>query len=156
MKAYVGLGANLGDRRANIAAALEMLRARGVRPGKVSGLIETLAIGGPPGQPNYLNGAAEVETDLDAAALLAVLLDVESALGRRRREGEKDAPRPIDLDLLFYGAEAIAVPGLTVPHPRLHKRMFVLAPLCEIASDLVHPVLGKTVAELAEDLAESK
>jgi 2-amino-4-hydroxy-6-hydroxymethyldihydropteridine diphosphokinase len=145
--AYIALGANLGDRRGNIEAALGQLRGTaGVRVVKVSGLMENPAVGGPAGSPAFLNAVAEVETSLSAEALLGVLLAVEQSLGRVREE--KWGPRAIDLDLILYGDRVIEVPGLTVPHPLMHERRFVLGPLAEIAPDVVHPVSGRRVREL--------
>ena len=145
--AYVAFGSNLGNREANIADALNTLgKTPGLTVMRVSTLFENPPVGMPPGAPMFLNGAAEVYTTLAPRALLNRLLEVEQSLGRRRRG--KTEPRPIDLDLLLYGNEIINEPGLTVPHPRLHKRLFVLRPLAEIAPQLFHPVLKATAADL--------
>jgi 2-amino-4-hydroxy-6-hydroxymethyldihydropteridine diphosphokinase len=144
---YLGLGANLGEREANIRRALEMLAERGVGVRVVSALIETEPVGGPSGQPMFLNGAALVETDLSPRELLEACGEVESALGRDR-SGGRWAARPIDIDILVYGQRVIDAPDLTVPHPRMAERGFVLEPLAEIAPGLSVPGTGRTVAEL--------
>jgi 2-amino-4-hydroxy-6-hydroxymethyldihydropteridine diphosphokinase len=145
--AYIALGANLGDRDASIRAAGELLRQTpGVSSVILSSLYETEPVGGPAGQPTYLNAAARVETDLGARELMDVLLNTEAALGRQRID--KWGPRTIDLDLLLFDDAVINTPDLTVPHPRMHERRFVLHPLVEIAPDVVHPVLKQSVLEL--------
>jgi 2-amino-4-hydroxy-6-hydroxymethyldihydropteridine diphosphokinase len=147
-RAYVALGSNLGDREASLRRALAGL---GETPGVVlvatSKLYETEPVGPPQGP--YLNAAAALDTTLDAATLLARLQELERAAGRRR-EAVRNAPRTLDLDLLLFGDVCADAPELTLPHPRLHERAFVLAPLAEIAPDAVHPRLGLRIAELAE------
>ncbi len=142
---FLGLGSNLGDREAAIAEALERLAARGFRTTLRSSLWLTAPVGGPP-QGMFLNAVAGGETALEPEALLEACLATERDLGRVR--AEKNGPRTIDVDLLFYGRERRDSPGLVLPHPRLHERRFGLAPLAEIAPGLVHPVLGLTAAEL--------
>jgi 2-amino-4-hydroxy-6-hydroxymethyldihydropteridine diphosphokinase len=141
-RAYVGLGANLGDREATIRAALAEL------PGlvAVSELRETDPVG-VVDQPAFLNGAAALDTDLSPRELLDALLSIERELGRERRE--RWGPRTIDLDLLLYGEERIDEPGLTVPHPRLHERRFALEPLAELAPGLELPGRGSVERLLA-------
>ena len=130
--AYIGLGSNLGDRRARLDAALAALRGRtGVAVTRVSSIYETAPVGGPAGQGPYLNAVAELRTELDPEALLRVLLEIESAQGRVRTE--RDGPRTLDLDLLLYGDMVRDDARLTLPHPRLHQRLFVLKPLAEVA-----------------------
>ena len=142
-RAYVGLGANLGDREATIGAALAEL------PGlvAVSELRETDPVG-VVDQPAFLNGAAALETELSARELLDALLAIERELGRERRE--RWGPRTLDLDLLLYGEERIDEPGLTVPHPRLHERRFALEPLADLDQELVVPGRGRVGDLLAE------
>jgi 2-amino-4-hydroxy-6-hydroxymethyldihydropteridine diphosphokinase len=141
-RAFVGLGANLGDREGTIRAALAALGAEdGVEVVAVSTLRETEPVGVGP-QPVFLNGAAELETTLSARELLDLLLETERRFGRVRVPGEH-GPRTLDLDLLLYGDEVIEEPGLTVPHPRLHERRFVLEPLAELAPGLVVPGRGE-------------
>jgi 2-amino-4-hydroxy-6-hydroxymethyldihydropteridine diphosphokinase len=137
--AFVGLGANLGDREATIRAALVRLAAApGVRVAAVSRLRETEPVGGPPGQPRFLNGVARLETTLAARALLDLLLATEAALGRIRGAAvARWGPRPIDLDLLVFGEERIDEPGLAVPHPRILERAFVMEPLAELAPEVL-------------------
>lgn len=137
--AYVGLGANLGDREAAIRRAAELVGAVRLSP-----IVETEPWGYTD-QPRFLNAAAEVETQLSARAFLELLLDVERRLGRER-SGPRFGPRTIDLDLLLYGEERISEPGLEVPHPRLHERLFVLEPLAALAPALKIPGNG-TVSE---------
>lgn len=150
--AYLALGSNLGDRRENLQAALRLLaRHDGIRVGKVSTFVETTPVGGPSGQPAYVNAAAELHTELQPRQLLEVLLDVERSLGRVR-DGERNQPRTLDLDLLIYDDLVLTDDDLTVPHPRLHERWFVLAPLAEIAPDLLHPTLRRTMRDLLQDL----
>lgn len=145
--AYIALGSNLGDRAKHIDDALDQLKqTEGVRVLAVSKLLENPAVGGPENAPAFLNAAAEVQTTLDAHALLHRLMEIEKSLGRRRRV--KWEPRPIDLDLLLYGDQIIDSPDLIVPHPLMHQRRFVLQPLAEIAANHVHPILRVTIAEL--------
>ena len=146
MRAYVALGANLGDREAALRRAVAALAGRAdTSVVAVSGLRETDPVGYVD-QPRFLNGAVLIETELGARALLEELLEIERTLGRVR-DGRRDGPRAIDLDLLLYGDETIAAPGLTVPHPRLHERRFVLEPLAEIDPELEIPGRG-TVSQL--------
>ncbi|HTW94075.1 MAG TPA: 2-amino-4-hydroxy-6-hydroxymethyldihydropteridine diphosphokinase [Tepidisphaeraceae bacterium] len=153
MIAYVALGSNLGDRAATIAAAVELLRQTpGIEIKKLSALLENPAVGGPPDSPPFLNAVAEIDTTLSAADLLGRLLSIEAELGRQRHQ--RWAPRNIDLDLILYGREIIESPGLTVPHPRMHERRFVLQPLAEIAPLAVHPQLKKTAADLLRYLCD--
>ena len=145
--AYIALGSNLGDREANLRRAVDRLGASsGVRVVAVSTFYDNLAIGGPPESPPFLNAAAVVETTLSAHHLLRRLLAVERGMGRVRRQ--KWEPRVIDLDLLLYDMDIVDAPGLTVPHPLMHQRDFVLRPLAEIAHAAIHPVLGRTVGDL--------
>jgi 2-amino-4-hydroxy-6-hydroxymethyldihydropteridine diphosphokinase len=149
--AYIALGANLGDRRANIDAAIEQLRAAdGVTVTNVSPLMENPAVGGPANSPPFLNAVAEAETTLPPRQLLDRLLQIEQTLGRARRE--KWGPRIIDLDLILYGEQIIAEPDLQVPHPLMHERQFVLEPLARIAPNAMHPVLKRGAADLLDDL----
>jgi 2-amino-4-hydroxy-6-hydroxymethyldihydropteridine diphosphokinase len=140
-RAYVGLGANLGDRESTLRGAVEALGAEdGIEVVAVSKLRETDPVGVGE-QPLYLNGAVALETTLTARELLESLLAVEQRFGRIRVPGEH-GPRTLDLDLLLYGDEEIDEPGLTLPHPRLHERRFVLEPLAELAPGLVVPGRG--------------
>jgi 2-amino-4-hydroxy-6-hydroxymethyldihydropteridine diphosphokinase len=147
-RAYVGLGSNLGDRERMLWGAVHMLAFNPeVDVVAVSSIRETDPVG-LVDQPRFLNAAAAVETRLDPGALLELLLSVERELGRTR-EGARFGPRTIDLDLLLYGDEIVDEPGLTVPHPRLHERRFVLEPLEELDPDLVVPGWGSVQALLA-------
>ena len=138
MRAYIGLGSNLGDRGAYLERAVDLLRAdERIDVVAVSSFRETEPVGLRE-QPRFLNGAATVETDLSARELLDRLLAVERELGRERT-GPRFGPRTIDLDLLLYGRETIDEPGLTVPHPRLQERAFVLEPLIELEPSLALP-----------------
>ena len=142
MRAYIGLGANLGDRAATIRRAVELLALLdGIEVVAVSALRDTEPVGFVE-QPRFLNGVAALETDLQPRELLAALLSVEQELGRTR-DGPRFGPRTIDLDLLVYGDVELEEPGLTVPHPRLAERRFVLEPLAELDPDLVVPGHGR-------------
>ena len=146
----LGLGSNLGDRAAHIRRALELLEKEpGIQVLRVSTLRETDPVGGPPQGP-YLNGAAELRTDLDPSALLGLLHRIEAALGRVR--SVPSAPRQIDLDLLLYGDRQLKTDVLEIPHPRVLERVFVLEPLCEIAPERIHPCTGRTLREHLEAL----
>jgi 2-amino-4-hydroxy-6-hydroxymethyldihydropteridine diphosphokinase len=149
--AYIGIGANVGDREGNIRAAIDRLReSSNVEVTRVSKLLDNPAAGGPAGSPSFLNGAVEVSTSLSARALLDRLFEIEKSLGRERRL--KWGPRTIDLDLLLFGDEIIAEPGITVPHALLHERTFVLQPMNEIAPDVIHPALRKSMRDLLAQL----
>src|SRR2546423_4840139 len=148
--AFVGIGSNLGEPERQIAAALEQLEAEdGIEVAAVSTLRETEPVGYLD-QPNFLNGAAQLETELPPRELLERLLAIEARLGRVRGEGQRFGPRTIDLDLLLYGDQTIDEPRLTIPHPRLWERRFVLEPLEELAPGLDIPGLGPVQALLAE------
>jgi len=151
--AHIGLGSNLGDREDSINKALKMLaETDGVEVTRNSDIIETAPLG-QADQPKYLNAVAEVMTTLTAEELHEKLTDIETSLGRTRHE--KWSSRTIDLDLLLYGGKVINLPHLTVPHPQMHLRSFVLNGLCQLDSDLRHPVLDEPVSELADRLNNS-
>ncbi len=146
---YLGIGSNMGDRAANIDRAMTLLKEhKDIKVIAESSLIETDPVGGP-AQPKFLNGAIQIDTDLMPLDLLSQLKIIERRLGRVK--GEPNSPRPIDLDILFYD-DVVIVDGknLTIPHPKIAERFFVLKPLLEIAPELVHPRLNKSIKELAK------
>ncbi len=150
--AYLGLGTNLGDRIENLRLAVRLLSEdRVIRVCSAANLYETSPVGGPPGQSNYYNTVVGVATELDAPALLEHLLNVERRMGRVR--AETNGPRIIDIDLLLCGGIVRDTANLTIPHPRLHARGFVLEPLAEVAPELRHPVIGETIRELRDRLS---
>ena len=149
---YLGLGSNMGNRQDNLDRALDLLSQR-LRTGKVSSIYDTEPIGNV-NQPRFLNLVCQVYTRLAPRELLTLAKGIELKLGRAL--GKSNAPRPIDIDILFYGDLVIETPELVIPHPRLTERAFVLVPLDEIAPDLVHPVSGKTVKELVRAVTEAQ
>ena len=151
MAIYLALGSNLGDREGNIARALQML-GPGVHVEAVSPLYETEPVGGPP-QPRYLNGACRVKTDLEPHPLLDYIKEIEAHLGRR--PAVRWGPRPIDIDILLYGNREVSDSDLTIPHPRMLERTFVLRPLVDLDPDLIHPITGERLADVLTKIAKA-
>lgn len=148
--AYIGLGSNQGQRLANCQSALKLLgRQEGIEVERVSRWYESdaLLIGNHSSQPPYINAAAQLNTSLSPKDLLSVLISVESLLGRPHSR-TKGASRTIDLDLLLYDDLILDTPGLVIPHPQMAKRLFVLAPMCDIAPQFIHPIAGLSLSRL--------
>jgi 2-amino-4-hydroxy-6-hydroxymethyldihydropteridine diphosphokinase len=147
--AYLSLGSNLGNRQENLDRALKLLSER-MRLGKVSSIYDTEPIG-KVSQPRFLNLACEVFTRLSAEGLLALVKGIEQKMGRYSRSGE---PRIIDIDVILFGSQVVNARDLVIPHPQMAERSFVLIPLAEIAPDVVHTVLKKTIKEMNKAIKE--
>lgn len=145
---YLGLGANLGNREKNIEIALRELN-KIAKVIKVATIIETDPVGTHHPE-KYLNTALEIQTELNPTELIIRLEEIEHKMGRVRRE--RNEPRQVDLDILLYSNLTINTPPLQIPHPRMHKRRFVLEPLAEIAPDTIHPTTNKTISQLLKEL----
>ncbi len=143
---FIGLGSNMGNRKANLAQAVDKINQHIGQIAAQSGIFETPTWGFEAETPFY-NQVVRVATKLRPTEVLSRLLEIEAQLGRQRKAGGYSS-RPIDLDILFYGSEIINTQTLTLPHPQLHNRRFVLEPLCQMAPDFEHPVLHKTIGEL--------
>jgi pantoate--beta-alanine ligase len=155
VRCLIALGSNQGDRAQNLLEALELLWAEpGISLHLVSSFHLTSPVGGPPAQDAYLNAAAILETELLPVELLRALMAIEKKLGRVRNEHW--GPRTIDLDVLLFGDTVVETPEITVPHPRMHERRFVLAPAAEIAAEFLHPLLQQTVGEMLSQLPATK
>jgi 2-amino-4-hydroxy-6-hydroxymethyldihydropteridine diphosphokinase len=148
--AYLGLGSNLGDREANLADAVKLLTSERLQVKRKSSIWET-APRDVLDQPWFLNQVIEVETDLFPRQLFQHLQRIERGMGRLKRTPK--GPRLIDLDILLYGNAVVKSPELEIPHPGMTERRFVLAPLAELAPDLLHPVLKRTVRDLLTEVA---
>lgn len=148
MKVYLGLGSNVGDRKANLEKALQLLGER-LHIEQVSSLYETEPMGYVE-QPRFLNAVCCVETDIGPWQLLSLIKGIEAALGRV--PSFPNAPRPIDVDILFYGGLVVETPELNIPHPRIEERAFVLIPLSQIDSALLHPISGKRISDLVAEV----
>lgn len=146
----IALGSNLGDRLANVRAGVAGLRDAGVEVTSVSRLYETAPVGGPDDQGAYLNAAITARTTLGAPDLLALLHRIEA--GQERRRIVRWGPRTLDLDLLTYGDVLSEADELSVPHPRMHERRFVLVPVCDVAAEVIHPRLQRSMRDLLDDL----
>jgi len=149
---YLSLGSNSGDREENLSQVLALL-SQEVKLEKASSIYETEPMGYKE-QPLFLNLACQVATDLNPGELLELAKRIEKKLGRI--PGFPDSPRPIDIDILFYDDKIVAMPDLIIPHPRIQERAFVLIPLSEIAPELIHSELGKTIGEMAAAVAGSE
>ena len=152
VEVYLGLGSNMGDRQGNLSKALDLLSQK-LQMGRVSSVYDTEPMGNVE-QPRFLNLVCQVYTGLVPAALLALAKGIESKLGRVH--SKPNAPRPIDIDILFYGDKVIDTPELVIPHPRVTERAFVLVPLAEIAPELKHPVSDETIKELLQGITEKQ
>ena len=153
-RCLVALGSNLGDRGEHLALAIrELNQVPGIRVLQQSSMCTTTPVGGPPGQPDFLNAAVTLETQVSPLQLLATLQQVERAAGRQRLE--RWGARTLDLDLLLYDQQVVEEPDLHVPHPRMSFRRFVLAPAVEIAADWLHPLARWTVGQLWTHLQTS-
>ncbi len=148
--AYLSLGSNVGNREANLRDALSCLAELGT-VGKVSSFYETEPVEFA-NQPWFLNCVIELDTALSPHELMRSLLDVEKQMGRDRSASVPKGPRKIDIDILLFGDQIIDEPGLKIPHPAMHKRRFVLAPLAEIDAEAIHPVLERSAGELLDQL----
>jgi len=148
---YIGLGSNMGDRAGNLFSAYDHITAtKGIQPLRLSRFYETTPVGGPP-QPMFLNAALGIKTNLSPHQLLERFQYIENLMGRVRME--RWGPRTIDIDILLYGDKIVDDEQLKIPHPLMHTRLFVLEPLVEIAPNVVHPILKKSILQLYKEIS---